>query len=308
MSYTLQGVVSVVIRVRNAAAEIEESLSSICQQILPTDLKLELIVVDNDSTDGSARVARKYGAKVVAISQKEFTWGRALNRGIENTTGDIVVLLSADAQPVDRWWLIEMLKPFSDPVIAAVYGKQLSRSNAPVDERIRIAKKFGTESILVDAKNYEQTSSGRGMPVSNVCAAIRKDVWQKIGYDETIEGGEDGLWTCNILKAGHSYLYQANAVVIHSHNDKVFRFAWREFEIAQKNLALEGKSMGPIQLVRFVGSFAKRRLRNCVHSNIPARIRIKGFVRMPWEMIAFCIVFITERLGFGHDARSLMWG
>ena len=72
------------------------------------------------------------------------------------------------------------------------------------------------KSVLIDAKSYEQTSSGRGMPVSNVCAAIRKDVWQNIRYDETIEGGEDGLWTCKILKEGYSYLYQAKAVVIAS--------------------------------------------------------------------------------------------
>ena len=60
----------------------------------------EVIVVDNDSTDRTAEVARKYGA--VVIDEKVRGYGRAYKTGLLHARGDIVVTLDGDhSYPVD---------------------------------------------------------------------------------------------------------------------------------------------------------------------------------------------------------------
>jgi glycosyltransferase involved in cell wall biosynthesis len=60
----------------------------------------EVIVVDNNSTDGTSVVARSLGAKV--IREEVRGYGRSYKRGFANATGDIVVTLDGDhSYPVD---------------------------------------------------------------------------------------------------------------------------------------------------------------------------------------------------------------
>ncbi len=53
------------------------------------------IVADNGSTDGSADVARSYGATVVAVPQRGF--GAACHAGLLTASADVVCFLDADA-------------------------------------------------------------------------------------------------------------------------------------------------------------------------------------------------------------------
>ncbi len=60
----------------------------------------EVIVVDNDSSDRTAAVARSHGAKV--IREDVCGYGRAYKKGFANSTGDVIVTLDGDhSYPVD---------------------------------------------------------------------------------------------------------------------------------------------------------------------------------------------------------------
>ena len=72
--------ISVVLRARNEAAWIGRCLTAIRRQRLP---HIDVILVDNDSTDGTVEVAAAHGATLTNISREEFSYGRALNLGIE---------------------------------------------------------------------------------------------------------------------------------------------------------------------------------------------------------------------------------
>lgn len=300
-------IVSVVIRAKNTAHDLENCLSKLKKQILPQGISLEIVVVDNESTDDTVLIALRHGTIVTTITEEQFSWGKALNMGISQSTGQIVLLLSADACPADQFWISEMIKPFEDKSIAAVYGRQLPRNDASLDERVRLADKFGDISQRFDINNSKASPAACGMTISNACAAIRKSIWQKIRYDETIEGGEEGIWTYNALQAGFAYVYQASAQVFHSHNDHIFRFAWRELEIMQKNLKLNGCRMNIFHLCHLLGSFSKRRLVNCSRMNMPPRVRIKGILRMPLEIMSFCLAYALANTRFRQKFRALMW-
>lgn len=82
--------VSVVIANRNGATHLDESLGSLMRLNYPKD-KLEVIVVDNASTDGSVElIRRKYGfVKVIRNSRNE-GFAKPSNKGARHATGDYV--------------------------------------------------------------------------------------------------------------------------------------------------------------------------------------------------------------------------
>ena len=71
--------VSVVIPTLNAGASFEELLKRISEQEASFDYRL--LVVDSGSTDGTAELARRYGAFVHRTSQNEFDHGATRNLG-----------------------------------------------------------------------------------------------------------------------------------------------------------------------------------------------------------------------------------
>jgi hypothetical protein len=148
-------------------------------------------VVDNDSTDGSDRVAREFGAVIVDIPKSEFTYGRALNIGIAKATGDIVVLLSAHAVPVGSEFLSTILSAMADPNVAGVRCLHAGK--------IRELKEWWNRPTLdnkassADAFEYGTLNNG---------AAIRRSVWSTIPYDENIEACEDKVWSHQATQAG----------------------------------------------------------------------------------------------------------
>ncbi len=283
-------VISAVIRVRNAADDLKKCLSGLKEQDISNRYKLEIIVVDNESTDNSADIARDYGAIVVSIPKHEFSWGRALNRGISHTTGDVVIIISSDARPVNKNWLGKMIEILSDDKVAAAYCRQVPYRNAPVDERVRLEKYFGQEGKCFDQRCPGISPAGKGMIVSNASAVIRKSIWSEVPYDEEIEAGEEGLWSYLVLQKGYKIIYCADAEVYHSHNDDAFRMAWRQWELEKKNAALNKKKINRAGILRCLASFSKRRISNCARFNVPLRSRAAGLVHLPWELIALAVV------------------
>ncbi|MBS4753984.1 glycosyltransferase family 2 protein [Nocardioides sp. zg-ZUI104] len=94
--------VSVVIPVRDDAAALEVCLQRLSQQSLaPT----EVVVVDNASSDDSAGVARRHGARVV--TEPVVGIGAAAAAGYDAATGDIILRCDADTLPGPRW--VELL-------------------------------------------------------------------------------------------------------------------------------------------------------------------------------------------------------
>lgn len=90
--------VSVVIPSWNDAVLLERCLIALAAQHLPPD---EVIVVDNASTDATAEVARRFGARVVAEPVRGIL--RASCAGFDAATGQIIARLDADSEPAPDW-------------------------------------------------------------------------------------------------------------------------------------------------------------------------------------------------------------
>jgi glycosyltransferase involved in cell wall biosynthesis len=90
---------SIVIRCYNEERHIGRLLFGIKQQSIKD---VEIIVVDSGSTDSTLSIVGRYPIKVVTIEPEEFSFGRSLNIGYQNTTNDIIVNASAHVYPIYR--------------------------------------------------------------------------------------------------------------------------------------------------------------------------------------------------------------
>lgn len=91
-----RGLISVVIPTLNEQFGIEKTISSIPRSQLRNELgyELEILVVDGNSTDSTAQVALKMGARVIV--EKLRGYGRAYKTGFAASKGDIIVTIDAD--------------------------------------------------------------------------------------------------------------------------------------------------------------------------------------------------------------------
>src|SRR5207302_8760642 len=97
LSEGTQPLVSVLIRVRNEEHALRRLLDGLRVQKL--DRPFEVVVIDNESDDESANVARTMGARVYSFPRPLFGYGRAINVGAKLCRGELIALLSAHSLP-----------------------------------------------------------------------------------------------------------------------------------------------------------------------------------------------------------------
>jgi glucosyl-3-phosphoglycerate synthase len=122
--------VSVVLPARNEAATVGGLVADLAEHwVRSVPLVDELLVVDSDSTDGTARVARAAGADVVAAAAvlpghgSRPGKGEALWKSLAATTGDLVVFLDADLLGDVTHYVPGLLGPLlADPQVSYVKG------------------------------------------------------------------------------------------------------------------------------------------------------------------------------------------
>ena len=115
---------SVIIPTRNEASAIGRVLAD-----LPTDIVTEVLVVDNNSTDGTPKIAASMGARV--IQEPRAGYGRACLTGLTNASDpDIVVFLDGDYsdRPAE---LPLLLAPIIDGRADITIGSRLGKQSSP---------------------------------------------------------------------------------------------------------------------------------------------------------------------------------
>lgn len=197
---------SIVIRAYNEEKHIGRLLTGIQQQTIQN---IEIILVDSGSTDRTTQIAADYGVRIINIRPDDFTFGRSLNRGIEQARGEFIVIASAHVYPTYPDWIESLLKPFSDPLIALTYGKQRGNQNTQFSEHQIFAKWFPEESNAKQCHPF----------CNNANAAIRRSLWEKFPYDETLPGLEDLAWAKKILEQSYYLAYVPEAEIIHIHQE-----------------------------------------------------------------------------------------
>ena len=188
--------ISVIIRTLNESEHLKKTLEILYYQSLDN----EVIIVDSNSKDDTAKIARDYNASIIQC---------------------------IPCYPTNDNFLMMLLNDFGDDRIAGVYARQL-----PVEES-NILDKRNLSIIFRSEKLSQKTDSF----FNNAASMFRRDIWEKIKFREDVMAWEDIIWANSVQNAGYEIVYDPNAIVYHYHNEHIERTLKRyekEYEVLKR--------------------------------------------------------------------------
>jgi rhamnosyltransferase len=199
---------SVVVRTLNEARYLPELLQGVARQ-RQNGLRVETVLVDSGSTDGTLQIAQDYGCVITHIRREEFSFGRSLNRGCEVASGDILVFVSGHCVPTDEHWLQRLSQPIVDGLAAYSYGRQLGGPDSRYSECRIFEKYYPAQSRIPQ----------QGFFCNNANSALAREAWATHRFDEELTGLEDMELAKRLVAAGGKVAYVAEAAVYHHHQE-----------------------------------------------------------------------------------------
>lgn len=175
-----QPLLSIIIPAYNAEKYIVATIESLFRQNYSP---MEIIVVNDGSTDGTLSVLEKFGDKITVITQENKRQAAARNNGLRHAKGEIIGLIDADdVWPDDH---VSLLLPYlsSDSEYDVARGRtQFFKEENGVFENIK-------EPLFFEAVGG--------------ASLYKKSLFEKVGlFDETMKYGEDFDWEIRRKESG----------------------------------------------------------------------------------------------------------
>jgi len=194
--------VSVVVAAYNAGATIERCVDSLKSLNYPD---YEIIVVDDGSTDLTADLAERAGAKTIRAAHRGLSDAR--NSGIDAASGEIVAFIDADAR-ADRDWLYHLVEAIVRREAVAAGGPNFTPHDSDASSAFAFAPGLPTQV------------TGAGDELLQLCGcnmAIRKSALATIGgFDSSFtSAGDDVDVSWRLANAGGALIDAPGAVVVH---------------------------------------------------------------------------------------------
>ncbi len=216
--------VSVIIPVRNRPDDIDVCLQSMEKLDYPHD-KLEIIVVDDASTDQTPDVVGRFQVRFIGLKQhKQASYCR--NLAARNARGDILAFIDSDCI-VGSAWLRELVPAFKDGQLGACGGVVDSYFNENgLDHYEKVKSSLNVSSWF---KRSHKNDPFFYLPACNLL--VRRHLFLGLGgFKEGLIVGEDVDLCWRIQKRGDQIEYRPEGRVYHKHRNQLFSFCRRRFE------------------------------------------------------------------------------
>jgi glucosyl-dolichyl phosphate glucuronosyltransferase len=278
--------VTVTIQTYNRSAVLAETLESLRPLRCPAGVEYEILIVDNNSTDGTQDVIRKYGGvlapRLRSVFEPRQGLSHARNRALQEAKGQIVSFLDDDVI-VDPDWLSAVVGAFEEHAAAVVGGKSylIYRSQRPS----WLSEHY--EFFLSRLDYGDQAIVGIDRDLYGLNFSVRKDiVLQAGGFDPSLgrcggvsfRSGEESDLLRRIRALGGMVVYEPKAVVGHLIPGERLRMKWfikRAFaagvdiETMRLSEADTGGASGPfVHLMRCCGSVLRSLVRGEIRSDV----------------------------------------
>jgi cellulose synthase/poly-beta-1,6-N-acetylglucosamine synthase-like glycosyltransferase len=195
-----------VIPAHNAARTVGACVEALLVQTIATS-RYEVIVVDDGSTDDTAAVAARAGARVIGVSRAGPAGAR--NHGVRSSTGEIVLFTDADCVPAPDW-IERMIGPFAAGA-DGVKGAYLTRQRSLVARFVQAEFEERYDRLA----RFERIDF-----VDTYSAGYRRDVLvESGGFDSrfALPSAEDVDLSFRLAQKGYRFVFEPRARVYHQH-------------------------------------------------------------------------------------------
>lgn len=212
--------VSVIMPCYNSAAHLRQAIDSVLQQDYPN---IELIVVDDGSTDNSPQILQQYGDRIRVIFQKNSGPAAARNTGMRAAKGDFIAFNDSDDIWLEGKLTAQIILLLSAPEIGLCYtGWIVWDQQRPLLQVLAEQPDISAQQIVPDRSGWLYLKLLAVSYIHTTTAVIRKEVIQHVGYfNEAYRIGEDhDYWLrisqyCQVTKLKRKYsVYRDNPVSI----------------------------------------------------------------------------------------------
>ena len=207
--------VTVVVCTYNGSGTLRETLDALTALDYPS---FDVIVVDDGSTDGSARIAQEFDVRLLRMGENRGL-SAARNAGLEAARGEIVAYLDDDAYP-DPHWLRYLALTYEERPVLAAGGPNLAPPSDGVMARA-VARAPGNPTHVL-------LSDGEAEHIPGCSFSFRRDALLAIGgFDERFRIAGDDVDACWRLQERGSIGYSPAALVWHHPRGTVATY-WRQ--------------------------------------------------------------------------------
>jgi GT2 family glycosyltransferase len=213
---------SIIIPTFNGASRIGNCLDSLVKQTAGRNV--EILVVDDGSTDNTANVVRGY-TSVRLISQANAGPASARNRGALEAQGKILLFTDDDCVPMPDW-LEAMLGPFKDPDVVGAKGVYRTHQ-----------KSLPARFVQIEYEDKYRLMAGPSSIdfIDTYSAGFRRDRFLEMtGYDTSfpVACAEDIELSYRMSARGWKMKFVPAAIVCHTHPDTLSRYLKKKYKFA----------------------------------------------------------------------------
>jgi len=196
--------VSIIVPTFNEEKNIKSCLESIFSTSYPKE-KLEVIVVDDGSTDNTVNMAKNY--KIKLLKQNHQGKSEALNLATSQAKHNFILTIDADTT-IEEDCIKEIVKPFTDPKVGATTGISKVKNNHTLVGIFQNIEYHYNNLI----RNSFSKLFNNGIWFFGALACYRKDLLKKIGYFKKDTLTEDMDIALEIRSANYTTINVHNAV------------------------------------------------------------------------------------------------
>jgi len=298
--------ISVIIPTLNAEKHIPHLINNLWhQQQIPS----EILIIDSSSEDNTRAIAEGLKARVIKINRDAFDHGGTRNFAIKRASGEIIIFLTQDAIPLDRFFIGNLIAPLRDASVPLSYGRQIPRDNADPIEIFTRTFNYPEQSAIKDISQISVFGI-KTFFCSNVCSAIRRKEFEEIGgFPENIIMNEDMVLAAKLILKGYKVAYQSSAKVFHSHNYSLKEQFQRYFDIGVSinrnrwilnNIRAEGEG---IKLLKAQTRYLVKQQKwfHVFYSLVQAAVKFSGY------RLGLAEISIPKRLKKSFSMHKYFW-
>lgn len=176
------------------------------------------------------------------VEKQRFDHGGTRNLGAMQSDADVILFMTQDAMPADEYLVEQLVRSLDTKqdgagIVAVAYARQLPAEDCGVIERYTRQFNYPSESRKKGRDDIPEMGI-KTFFCSDVCAAYRRDLFEKLGRFETpVIFNEDMFFAAHAIGEGYRVEYVAEAQVVHSHNYSAKQQFHRNFDLAVSQTA-----------------------------------------------------------------------